>query len=228
MMTGTSSTTVSSTTGTSVAATTGTGTSSSTTSSSTDMNAAQDRFMKLLVAQLNNQDPMNPMDNAQMTSQIAQINTVTGIQQVNDTLKSMADQFTAMQVLQGSSMVGRNVLVDGSTLNISNGTANGAVDLTAAADSVKVDILSPGGQVVDTLDLGALNAGQHSFAWDASKYSYSGSPSFKITASQAGQAVTANPLTRDTVQSVGSANGAMNVQLVGGSSVAYSAVKTIL
>jgi flagellar basal-body rod modification protein FlgD len=76
---------------------TSTSTSASSSSSSSDMNAAQDRFLKLLVAQLNNQDPMNPMDNAQMTSQMAQINTVTGIQQVNDTLKSMAEQFTAMQ-----------------------------------------------------------------------------------------------------------------------------------
>jgi flagellar basal-body rod modification protein FlgD len=66
------------------------------------MQAAQDRFLKLLVAQLNNQDPMNPMDNAQMTSQMAQINTVTGIQQVNETLKSLAEQFSAMQVLQAA------------------------------------------------------------------------------------------------------------------------------
>ena len=80
----------------------------------TDPTAAQDRFLKLLVAQLNNQDPMNPMDNAQMTSQMAQINTVTGIQQVNETLKSMADQFASLQVLQGASMVGRDVLIEGS------------------------------------------------------------------------------------------------------------------
>ena len=71
---------------TSSALTTGT----STTSGSTSAASQQDRFMKLLVAQLNNQDPMNPMDNAQMTSQIAQINTVSGIQQVNDTLTNMA------------------------------------------------------------------------------------------------------------------------------------------
>ena len=131
------------------------------------MNAAQDRFLKLLVAQLNNQDPMNPMDNAQMTSQMAQINTVTGIQQVNDTLKSMAEQFTAMQVLQGANMVGHEVLVDGNQLTITNGVAGGAVDLAARAESVKVDILSPGGQVIDTFNLGALNAGRHNFDWDA-------------------------------------------------------------
>ena len=72
---------------------------SSATASTNSMDAQQDRFLKLLVAQLNNQDPMNPVDNAQMTSQMAQINTVTGIQQVNETLKSMAAQFTALLIL---------------------------------------------------------------------------------------------------------------------------------
>src|SRR5256885_9077140 len=58
---------------------------------------------------------MNPMDNAQMTSQMAQINTVTGIQQLNKTMESMAGQFTAMQVLQGTQMIGRTVLTEGNT-----------------------------------------------------------------------------------------------------------------
>ena len=104
--------------------TSSTATASPSAQAATDANASQDRFLKLLVAQLNNQDPMNPMDNAQMTSQMAQINTVTGIQQVNETLKSMAEQFSGMQVLQGSSMVGHNVLVQGNTLTRSNGVAS--------------------------------------------------------------------------------------------------------
>ena len=59
--------------------------------------------LSYLVAQLNNQDPMNPMDNAQMTSQIAQINTVSGIQQLNETMKSHGvSNSTSMQVLQGA------------------------------------------------------------------------------------------------------------------------------
>jgi flagellar basal-body rod modification protein FlgD len=86
--------------------------------SQTDAAASQDRFLKLLVAQLNNQDPMNPMDNAQMTSQMAQINTVSGIQTLNETVKSLSSQFTSLQVLQGASMVGRGVMVDGNSLSI--------------------------------------------------------------------------------------------------------------
>jgi flagellar basal-body rod modification protein FlgD len=200
----------------------------SSTSTAASSTATQDRFMTLLVAQLKNQDPMNPMDNAQLTSQMAQINTVTGIQQVNDTLKSMATQFTSLQVLQGSSMVGRDVLVADNTLTNNAGVASGAIDLSGKADTVKVEILSPGGQVVDTFNLGALDAGRQSFSWDSSTYQGTGDPSFRVTATLAGQAVATTSLARDTVVSVGSENGAMTVQLQGRSAVPYDSIKAIL
>lgn len=184
--------------------------------------------MKLLVAQLKNQDPMNPMDNAQMTSQMAQINTVSGIQQVNDTLKSMAAQFTSLQVLQGSSMVGHNVLVASNTLTRSAGVATGAIDLAGKADAVKVEILSPGGQVIDTFNMGPLDAGRQYFNWDASAYQGTGEPGFRVTATLGSAAVEATTLARDTVLSVGSENGAMTVQLQGRSAVPYDSIKAIL
>ncbi|MES2877258.1 MAG: flagellar hook capping FlgD N-terminal domain-containing protein [Pseudomonadota bacterium] len=208
-------------------ASTSTGTSGTSTNA-TDSTASQDRFLKLLVAQLNNQDPMNPMDNAQMTSQMAQINTVTGIQQVNDTLKSLATQFSSMQVLQGSSMVGHNVLVESNKLTINDKSAAGAVDLAGKADAVKVEILSPGGQVLDTFNLGALDAGQHGFSWDASNYPGTGAPTFKVTATLAGKAVETTSLALDKVVAVGSENGAMTVQLQGRSAVAYDSIRAIL
>lgn len=204
----------------------GSGNSSSTSASTAD--AAQDRFLKLLVAQLNNQDPMNPLDNAQMTSQMAQINTVTGIQQVNETLKGMAAQFAALQVLQGSNLVGHDVLIDSNTLSVVDGQAQGAVELTARAESVKVDVLTPGGQVIDTLNLGALDAGRSNFTWDASRFNFSGNPTFKITASTGGQAVETAALSRASVQSVSSEGGTMMVELAGRSPVSYSSVKAIL
>ena len=203
-------------------------TASNGAASTTDLNASQDRFLKLLVAQLNNQDPMNPMDNAQMTSQMAQINTVTGIQQVNETLKSMATQFSGMQVLQGSSMVGREVLVASNQLSRNAGVAAGAVDLAGRADSVKVEILSPGGQVLDTLNLGPQAAGRQAFSWNASAYTGTGEPTVRVTATQAGKPVEAVSLARDKVLSVGSENGAMTVQLQGRGALAYDKLKAIL
>ena len=195
---------------------------------STDPAAAQDRFLKLLVAQLNNQDPMNPMDNAQMTSQMAQINTVTGIQQLNQTLKSMSDQFAALQVLQGASMVGRAVLVDSAVLTPVDGVAGGAVDLSDRADSVRIEILTPGGQVIDTINLGALEAGRHAFEWNAQSYHGSADPSYRVLATKGGQSVATAALARDRVVSVGSENGAMSVQLQGRAPVVYGGIKAIL
>lgn len=204
-------------------------TAAAATASASDVNASQDRFMTLLVAQLKNQDPMNPMDNAQMTSQMAQINTVTSIQQVNETLKNMADQFTGLQVLQGASLVGHPVLLEGNTLpQDSTGVAGGAIELAGRADTVKVEILSPAGQVLDTLNLGAQDAGRHAFNWDVSSYQGTGEPSFRVSATLAGKTVDTTSLVRDQVLSVGSENGAMTVQLQGRGAVAYSSIKAIL
>ncbi len=204
------------------------GSSANNAASQTDAAASQDRFLKLLVAQLNNQDPMNPMDNAQMTSQMAQINTVSGIQALNETVKSLSSQFTSLQVLQGASMVGRGVMVDGNSLSIENGSAKGAIELAGNADSVTVQILSPGGQTLDTLTLGPKTTGRHDFSWDASSYTGSGNPTFKVTATQGGSAVSTASLSRATVSSVGADNGAMTVQLKGRSAIAYSDIKAIL
>jgi len=168
------------------------------------------------------------MDNAQMTSQMAQINTVTGIQQVNDTLKSMATQFTSLQVLQGSSMVGHNVLVASNTLSINSGVASGAIDLSGNADAVQVNVMSPGGQVVGSLDLGPQTAGRVPFNLDASSYTGSGPVTYQVTATLAGQAVTSTALAQATVVSVGSDNGAMTVQLQGRAAVPYDSIKAIL
>jgi flagellar basal-body rod modification protein FlgD len=195
---------------------------------SSDTTASQDRFLKLLVAQLSNQDPMNPMDNAQMTSQMAQINTVTGIQQVNDTLKNMSTQFNSMQVLQGSSLVGREVMIESSTMSNTGSVASGSLALSGDAEMVKVDILSPGGQLLGSLNLGAQKAGQVSFDWDSSAYPPGNNPVFKVTATQGGNSVANTPMARDKVLAVGSENGTMTVQLQLQGTQAYSAIKAIL
>jgi flagellar basal-body rod modification protein FlgD len=188
-----------------------------------------DRFLKLLVAQLNNQDPMNPMDNAQMTSQIAQINTVSGIQQLNDTIKSMSAQYTSMQVMQGTSMIGHQVVADGNTMSVNAGAGTAAVSLDADASNVQVQVLTPGGQVLDQFDLGAQSAGIHNINWDASKYTGSGSPTFSVIAKNGSNSVGATPLIRDTISSVGTdSTGAMNLSLKGGASVKYDTIKSVL
>ena len=209
----------------------GTSSSSGSTSGSkndTSAQAVQDRFLKLLVAQLNNQDPMNPLDNAQMTSQIAQLNTVTGIENLNATVTGMLSQLASMQTLQGAGMVGREVLLAGSGMTVANGVASGSFDMTTAADSVKVEVRSAAGVLLDTIDLGAKSAGRHSFEWDASKYADGTALQFKPVASASGTVVTTTALQRAKVASVSSENNALMLTLANGSTVAYSNVKALL
>lgn len=201
----------------------------STSASSTDATAQQDRFLKLLVAQLNNQDPMNPMDNAQMTTQMAQINTVVGINQLNSTMEAMSSQFTAMQVLQGTSMIGRTVLSEGNTLGTPvEKVSTAAFDLSGTAADVKVNITTAAGTVVDTVKLGALDAGRHYFAWDSSNYKGDVSALRFQVASTNGTASVANtPLSPKMVVATSSTDNALTLELENGESLAYNKVKAV-
>ena len=73
----------------------------------------RESFMTLLITQLQNQDPLNPMENAEMTSQLAQINTVSGIEELNSTLEGITSQMDANQALQASGLIGKGVMVPG-------------------------------------------------------------------------------------------------------------------
>ena len=203
---------------------------SSKAESATDPAAAQDRFLKLLVAQLNNQDPMNPLDNAQMTSQIAQINTVTGIEQLNATVKGLVSQFSAQQMLQGSAMVGRQVLAEGDSMAINAETniAYGALDLSASAASVKVQVLNASGKELGVVELGSLKEGRFNFEWDASAHPDSGPLHFNVVAQNGEANVPATPLTIDQVVGVSQENGALQLQLGRGDPVDFGTIKSVL
>ncbi len=202
-------------------------TSGSAAASSVNTASSEDRFLKLLVAQLANQDPMNPMDNAQMTSQMAQISTVSSVEKVNQSVSGLAVQLASMQALQASSLVGRDVMVEGNRLAIHDGKAAGAVDLDLPADKVVIDILSAGGQVIESFDLGARDAGRQPFAWDARHHTDAEGLSYRVTASKGKAVVTQRTMVQDQVVSVGSDNGAMLVQLRSLGNVGYDSVKTI-
>jgi len=192
----------------------------------------QDRFMKLLVAQLQNQDPMNPMDNAQMTTQVAQINTVAGIEKLNDTVGSLLGAFNAMQAQTALQLPGRSVLVAGSTLTLADGQASGGVQLAADAERVNVDILDAAGQVVQTLALGPQGEGVRSFRWDgrdaAGAQRADGSWRIRVSASAAGQTVQATALTAARVQSVANSDDGMRLDLGAAGVQPWSAIRSFL
>ena len=210
--------------------------STSAAGSATSAAEMQDQFLTLLVAQLQNQDPTQPMDNSQLTSQMAQISTVSGIEKLNDTVSSVTSQFNSMQMLQGASMIGRTVLSEGSQLGLSqveqadgstrlSGTAG--FDLDASASNVTVSITTAGGQLVDTINLGTAAAGRNYFTWDGSNYSGSSDLRFKVNATNGDAAVNATALSPQQVLATSISNGTLMLELGNGSSVNYNSVKAV-
>ena len=201
--------------------------STAATSSITSTNDASsaDRFLKLLVAQMQNQDPLNPMDNAQVTSQMAQINTVSGIAKLNETVQRLNSQFVQMQALQGAALVGRNVIVPGNRVDIADGVGQGGFELTSAADAVKVELLNAGGHVIDTLQLGAQSAGRHGFDWDASKAGTDTNLTFRVTATSGAATLSSTALMRDKVDAVSTSGDTLLLELERSGSTPYASIK---
>lgn len=181
-------------------------TKSGTSESVSTAEESQNRFLKLLVTQLKNQDPLNPMDNAQMTSQLAQMSTVSGIEKLNTTLNSLVDGFANSQSMQAAEMIGKSVLVSGSQLSLTQGAAYGGINLSAPADQVKLSILDAAGQVIQTQDLGAHDAGVFNFVWDGMNDAGSkvadGNYKFAVDATQGGNRVAADQLQIGTVSAL--------------------------
>jgi flagellar basal-body rod modification protein FlgD len=201
-------------------------------SSDTSVTGIQNQFLKLLTTQLQNQDPLNPMDNAQVTSQLAQISTVEGVQQLNTTLQTMLGNTQDAQTMQAASLVGHSVLVPGSALGLANGAGYAGFDLASAADKVKVTIKDSNGIVVRTLNLDSADAGSNVFKWDGKTDNGStaadGDYKFTVSAVQGGKDVTATALSVGTVSSVVKTSKGFTLDVGNLGSFAFSDVREVL
>lgn len=215
---------------TSTAAASALGAPASATGSSAD---SEQRFLKLLVTQLNNQDPLNPLDNAQLTSQLAQMSTVSGIEKLNSAFQAMLAQSGSSQVLQSASLIGRTVLVPGDALAMRQGAAAPfAVDMSAAADSVKVDVTNAAGDTVRSYDLGALPPGVKTLSWDGKTDGgvpvADGIYTVNVVSTAAGAKVASTALTYAAVSSVAQGSSGVSLDLGGGRKASLGDVRQIL
>ncbi|AOR65924.1 flagellar hook assembly protein FlgD [Pectobacterium wasabiae] len=167
----------------------------------------QNQFLTLLVAQLKNQDPTNPMSNDQLVSQLAQLNTVSGIEKLNTTLGSISGQINNNQSTQATTLIGRSVMVPGKEILVGKETSTPfGVELEKAAEAVTVTINDATGKAVRTVELGTLSAGVHSFNWDSKLSDGSVAPdgayTFTVAASTGGAQQVVQPLSYAVVNSV--------------------------
>ena len=204
--------------------------SSTGTPTTSAKNAAetQDRFLKLLVAQMNNQDPLNPMDNAQVTSQMAQIQQVTSLSTLDTSIKSLGGQLGQMQALQSISLVGREVSVPSDKIQVEAGEAEGSYELDGAAKNVKLEILGAAGNVIDTQQLGAQGSGRQTFTWKAGAFAAEGAEvKYRITATNGTAVVPATTYAHDKVAAVYSDGGSLKLQLERLGPVDYTTVSAV-
>jgi flagellar basal-body rod modification protein FlgD len=201
-----------------------------------------DKFLNLLVTQLKNQDPMNPLDNAQLTSQLAQMSTVTGINKLNDTLAALKGSYQQSESMQAANLINHGVLAKGADLALTNKASVFGVELGSAADSVQVQIYDQYNKLVETLDLGALPAGVKPLGWDGSiadtdsldtavtpGQAGDGKYTFKVVATRGGETLKdANGLAFGVVASVSTGAEGVKVNVPAMGSLTMADIKQIL
>jgi flagellar basal-body rod modification protein FlgD len=200
-------------------------------SSNTRKSLGQQDFLQLLTAQLQNQNPMEPISNSDFLGEMAQFSTVSGIGDLNTAFSSLASQLTSGQSLQAASLVGHQVLVPSSE-GLSDGSGlSGAIEVPASGP-VGVQIRDGSGALVRTLDLGARSAGLASFSWDGRDAGGSALPagvySISATVGSSSGSAAATVDVAATVQSVALGSDGLSLQLAGLGSVAFSQVRQIL
>ncbi|WP_150300391.1 flagellar hook assembly protein FlgD [Pseudomonas profundi] len=195
----------------------------------------KNEFMNLLVAQMNNQDPLSPQDNGEFIAQLAQFSTVEGIENMNTSMDSLLSGYQSSQALQASSLVGRSVIVP--TMNAMVDTQEGIegqLALTQRSDNVSVNVYDEKGSLVSNVNMGAKEAGMLDFKWDGKNGSGETLPAgkykFEAQASINGenkQLATLLPANVDSVSLGMGQGGEMVLNLAGLGSIGLSEVLTI-
>ncbi len=204
-------------------------------STATGDELGKDQFLELLVAQMNNQDPLSPQENGEFIAQLAQFSTVEGIENMNTSMEALLSGYQSSQALQASSMVGRTVIVpsDQAMVDTANGL-EGQFALPKNSGAVTVKVLDSSGSLVDTINMGSLEAGMHDFTWDGQDSSGNilppGAYTFEATAAIDGtskQLATLLPANVDSVSLGAGDNGELLLNVAGLGSISLSNVYAI-
>lgn len=195
---------------------------------------ALEDFMSLMTTQLKNQDPLKPMESGDFLGQIASFGTVSGIADLQDSFSSFAKSMQSDQALQGSSLVGRSVLIPSSIGQMTaEGGLTGQINVAEPVSDLKVTIYNEAGVAVRTLDMGS-GSGYTNFSWDGFDDNGTAMPEgvyqFKATGTVNGENTAFATATVAKVSSVlvGSGSQGLTVNLAGIGSVPFSEVQEII
>ncbi|WED43977.1 flagellar hook assembly protein FlgD [Legionella cardiaca] len=191
-------------------------------------------FLKLMIAQIQHQDPLEPQTNGDFLSQMAQFSTNDGITKMQESIQNLASSLQSNQALQASALVGRKVLVNSNVMSLGQeGETKAAVDIPAGVDNLKAAIYSEAGELLRTIPLGQRSAGLFEFSWDGFNQNGqrvpAGKYTIKVNGVYSGKEVALRTMTAANVDSVSLGQNGEGVKLnvAGIGSVALSDVKQI-
>ncbi len=194
----------------------------------------QDQFMQLLIAQLKNQDPLQPQENGEFLSQLAQFETAAGAEELQQSFDKFSATMQSNSALQASSLVGRNVLAPGGIAQLETGeNVVGQVDLSSSTTNLTIEIEDASGQLVKTIPMGTQAAGDVKFTWDGTdqdgNYLPPGGYRIRARADVGTETVAQEVLVSAKVDSVSIGQGGQGIKLnlSGLGSIELSAVKEI-
>ena len=200
--------------------------------SAANQTLGQADFLKLMTAQMQNQDPFNPTDNTQMVAQMAQFSSLAGISDMSTTLKAIATKLGATSASDAMAYIGKTVQTAGTTAyGRSTGGIAGAVELGAATTDATVTISDASGRVVNQQSLGAHPAGTVSYDWNGKDPdgadAGTGPFTVNVSARDGNKTVTATNLVWAPVESVSTTTGAPVLTVSGVGQVPVTAVRQI-
>lgn len=127
----------------------------------------QQDFINLMITQLRNQDPFEPLQSGEFIGQLAQFGTVSGIGELKDTVSDLASSLISNQTLEATNLIGKNALVPSDNLSLeSDESTKGAIAVNTPSNNVTVSIFDAAGKLVQTLPIGVVNSGLQDFEWD--------------------------------------------------------------
>lgn len=186
----------------------------------------QDAFMQLLIAQMKNQDPTEPVDASQQLVQLAQFTQVESLDQINLQMQNLVAAQTSSQALQASALVGKTVQVDTSQFDYDGGSVSGTIDLPSSTGNLKISVQDSWGREVDTIEMGQESAGEINFNWSGGDSR--GPHRFVATAAEVNGETYAVPLYLNAnVNSVSLADNNTTLNVSGVGPVALADVRSI-
>jgi len=217
----------------SVASIASTSTSGSQATAGTKKNTlTQEDFLKLFTTQMRYQNPLEPLDNFQMATQLAQFNTVDSLTRMNETLTQLMAAQNSMSNVQAAGLIGKKVMAQGNRLAIQQGAVSeGMYQLTRPANVV-IQILNSQGGVVRQIDAGPRDTSRQTIGWNGKNQAGGALPdglyTFRVIAVDSqGQLVPVTTYRIGTVEGVSLESGAVTLQ-VNGDKLAFSDILSIL